>query len=147
MRELWHAGRMHNRVRMVVASFLVKHLLIGWQEGAAWFWDTLVDADLANNSLGWQWVAGCGGDAAPHFRIFNPVIQGGKFDPTGAYVRRWVPALSGLPDECIHKPWKAPVSTLIRVGVQLGTNYPAPIVDHDQARERALRALSGIKSK
>ena len=147
MRELWHTGWMHNRVRMVVASFLVKHLLIGWQEGAAWFWDTLVDADLANNSIGWQKVAGRGADAAPYFRIFNPVIQGEKFDPTGASVRRWVPELSGLPDEWIHKPWKAPVSTLIRAGVQLGTTYPAPIVDHDQARDRALRALSGIKGK
>ena len=147
MRELWHTGWMHNRVRMVVASFLVKHLLIGWQEGAAWFWDTLVDADLANNSLGWQWVAGCGADAAPYFRIFNPVLQGEKFDPTGAYVRRWVPELASLPDEWIHKPWKAPVSTLVNAGVELGRTYPAPIVDHDVARERALRALSEIKRK
>jgi deoxyribodipyrimidine photo-lyase len=145
MRELWHTGWMHNRVRMVVASFLVKHLLIGWQEGAAWFWDTLVDADLANNSLGWQWVAGCGADAAPYFRIFNPVIQGEKFDPTGGYVRRWVPELAGLPDEWIHKPWKAPVSTLTNAGVELGRTYPAPIVDHDHARERALAALRDIK--
>ncbi len=147
MRELWHTGWMHNRVRMVAASFLVKHLLIGWQEGAAWFWDTLVDADLANNSLGWQWVAGCGADAAPYFRIFNPVIQGEKFDATGAYVRRWVPELAGLPDDWIHKPWKAPVSTLVNAGVELGRTYPAPIVDHDEARERALRAFAGIKGK
>ena len=140
MRELWHTGWMHNRVRMVVASFLVKHLLIGWQEGAAWFWDTLVDADLANNSMGWQWVAGCGADAAPYFRIFNPVIQGEKFDPRGEYVRRWVPELAGLPDEWIHKPWLAPVSSLT------GTTYPAPIVDHDMARKRALAALESIRT-
>jgi deoxyribodipyrimidine photo-lyase len=145
MRELWHTGWMHNRVRMVVASFLVKHLLIGWHEGAAWFWDTLVDADLANNTLGWQWVAGCGADAAPYFRIFNPVIQGEKFDPTGRYVRRWVPELLGLPDEWIHKPWKAPASILKKAGVELGTTYPSPIIDHEEARERALGALRGIK--
>ena len=145
MRELWHTGWMHNRVRMVVASFLVKHLLIGWQEGAAWFWDTLVDADLANNTLGWQWVAGCGADAAPYFRIFNPVIQGEKFDPAGEYVRRWVPELAGLPDQWIHKPWKAPASILATADVQLGNTYPFPIVDHDDARKRALAALSSIK--
>ena len=145
MRELWHTGWMHNRVRMVVASFLVKHLLIGWQEGAAWFWDTLVDADLANNSLGWQWVAGCGADAAPYFRIFNPVIQGEKFDPAGGYVRRWVPELAGLPDEWIHKPWKAPASILTKAGVQLGRTYSSPIVDHDAARERALAAFRSTK--
>lgn len=145
MRELWHTGWMHNRVRMVVASFLVKHLLIGWQEGAAWFWDTLVDADLANNTLGWQWVAGCGADAAPYFRIFNPVIQGEKFDPSGAYVRRWVPELAALPDEWIHKPWKAPASILIKARVELGKTYPAPIVDHDAARKRALAALQTIR--
>jgi deoxyribodipyrimidine photo-lyase len=116
-----------------------------WQEGAAWFWDTLVDADLANNTLGWQWVAGCGADAAPYFRIFNPVIQGEKFDPSGVYVRRWVPELSKLPDEWIHKPWKAPASILVEAGVQLGTTYPTPIVDHDWARERAMAALESIK--
>ena len=108
MRELWHTGWMHNRVRMVVASFLVKHLMIGWQEGAAWFWDTLVDADLANNTMGWQWSAGCGADAAPYFRIFNPVIQGEKFDPKGDYVRRWVPELADVPARWIHKPWESP---------------------------------------
>ena len=145
MRELWHTGWMHNRVRMVVASFLVKHLLIGWQEGAAWFWDTLVDADLANNTLGWQWVAGCGADAAPYFRIFNPVIQGEKFDPSGAYVRRWVPELAGMPDEWIHKPWKAPATILSKAGVEFGKTYPAPIVDHDAARKRALAALQTIR--
>jgi len=147
MRELWHTGWMHNRVRMVVASFLVKHLLIGWQEGAAWFWDTLVDADLANNTLGWQWVAGCGADAVPYFRIFNPVIQGEKFDPAGEYVRRWIPELSRLPEEWIHKPWKAPASILAKAGVEIGKTYPFPIVDHDEARKRALAAFSSTKLK
>ena len=121
MRELWHTGWMHNRVRMVVASFLVKHLLISWQEGAAWFWDTLVDADLANDTLGWQWVAGCGADAAPYFRIFNPALQAGKFDPDGAYIRRWVPEAD------------TPV-------------YPRPIVQHAEARQRALAALASMKA-
>ena len=106
MRELWHTGWMHNRVRMVVASFLVKDLLIPWQEVRRWFWDTLVDADLANNTLGWQWTAGCGADAAPYFRIFNPVSQGEKFDPEGVYVRRWIPELGDLPTKWIHKPWE-----------------------------------------
>lgn len=147
MRELWHTGWMHNRVRMVVASFLVKHLLIAWQEGAAWFWDTLVDADLANNTLGWQWVAGCGADAAPYFRIFNPTLQGEKFDPAGEYVRRWVPELAALPDEWIHQPSKAPPLMLKAAGVELGKTYPNPIVDHDDARKRALAALSTIRQK
>jgi deoxyribodipyrimidine photo-lyase len=147
MRELWHTGWMHNRVRMVAASFLVKHLLIGWQEGAAWFWDTLVDADLANNTLGWQWVAGCGADAAPYFRIFNPIIQGEKFDPAARYVRRWVPELAALPDDWIYKPWQAPPSILAKAGVELGTTYPTPIVDHDAARHRALAALKSIQGK
>jgi len=147
MRELWHTGWMHNRVRMVAASFLVKHLLIGWQEGAAWFWDTLVDADLANNTLGWQWVAGCGADAVPYFRIFNPVVQGEKFDPAGEYVRRWVPELAGLPDKWIHKPWKAPASMLKEAGIDLGRTYPLPIVDHQAARDRALTALGTIKER
>jgi deoxyribodipyrimidine photo-lyase len=145
MRELWHTGWMHNRVRMVVASFLVKHLLIGWQEGAAWFWDTLVDADLANNTLGWQWVAGCGADAAPYFRIFNPVIQGETFDSAGGYVRRWVPELARLPDEWIYKPSKAPASILAKAGVQLGKTYPRTIIGHEEARNRALAALRMIK--
>jgi deoxyribodipyrimidine photo-lyase len=147
MRELWHTGWMHNRVRMVAASFLVKHLLIGWQQGAAWFWETLVDADLANNSLGWQWVAGCGADAAPYFRIFNPVIQGEKFDPAGEYVRRWVPELARLPDRWIHKPWKAPASKLAEAGLRLGRDYPFPIIDHEEARERALEALKSIRGR
>ena len=145
MRELWHTGWMHNRVRMLAASFLVKHLMIPWQEGAAWFWDTLVDADLANNTMGWQWSAGCGADAAPYFRIFNPVIQGEKFDPDGHYVRRWVPELVSVPNQWIHKPWEAPVSVLAEAGVKLGEDYPWPIVEHDAARERALAALTSMK--
>jgi len=145
MRELWTTGWMHNRVRMIAASFLVKDLLIPWQQGAEWFWDTLVDADLANNTLGWQWTAGCGADAAPFFRIFNPVLQGKKFDPQGGYVRRWVPEIAGLPDRWIHEPWKAPASILKEAGVKLGRNYPAPIVDHDEARRQALAAYRGIK--
>jgi deoxyribodipyrimidine photo-lyase len=145
MRELWATGWMHNRVRMIAGSFLVKHLLLPWQAGAAWFWDTLVDADLANNTLGWQWIGGCGADAAPYFRIFNPVTQGKKFDAQGAYVRRWVPELAGLGEKHIHEPWMAPEEELRRAGVVLGKSYPRPIVDHAQARERALDALAQIK--
>jgi deoxyribodipyrimidine photo-lyase len=145
MRELWTTGWMHNRVRMIVASFLVKHLLIDWRAGAAWFWDTLVDADLANNTLGWQWVAGCGADAAPYFRIFNPVLQGRKFDPDGGYVRRWVPELAALPPEWIHAPWEAPQAVRGSASVRLGEHYPRPIVDHRFARDRALRALRSIR--
>ena len=137
---------MHNRVRMVTASFLVKHLLIPWQAGAAWFWDTLVDADLANNSASWQWVAGSGADAAPYFRIFNPVLQGKKFDSDGEYVRRWVPELSNLPSKHIHDPWNAPESVLEDAGVVLGSDYPQPIVDHGQARADALAAYEELKS-
>ena len=143
--ELWTTGWMHNRVRMVVASFLIKHLLLPWQAGDRWFWDTLVDADLANNTLGWQWVAGCGADAAPYFRIFNPVMQGEKFDPHGDYVRRWVPELKRLPAEWIHKPWEAPTNVLSEAGVKLGTIYPEPIVDHHNARIRALATLAKLK--
>jgi deoxyribodipyrimidine photo-lyase len=128
-------------VRMVVASFLVKHLLIDWREGEAWFWDTLVDADPASNPASWQWVAGTGLDAAPYFRIFNPVLQGEKFDPDGAYVRRFVPELARLPARVIHKPWTADAATLRAAGVTLGATYPRPIVDHAAARERALLAL------
>jgi deoxyribodipyrimidine photo-lyase len=135
---------MHNRVRMVVASFLVKHLLLPWQDGARWFWDNLVDADLASNSLGWQWSAGCGADAAPYFRIFNPVAQGEKFDPDARYIRRWVPELAKLPTKFVHAPWTAPAPTLANAGVALGKTYPKPIVDHAKARERALGALSTI---
>lgn len=147
MRQLWHTGWMHNRVRMVVASFLVKHLLIRWQDGASWFWDTLVDADLANNSLGWQWVAGCGADAAPYFRIFNPVLQGEKFDPDGNYVRRWVPELASVSNAWIHRPWKAPALLLSEAGVRLGRTYPMPIVDHEIARKRALAAFASIRQR
>lgn len=144
MRELWHTGWMHNRVRMVVASFLVKHLLLDWRLGAAWFWDTLVDADLASNTMGWQWAAGCGADAAPYFRIFNPVTQGQKFDAEGVYVRKWVPELRALPDRFLHAPWTAPASVLEHCGIRLGDTYPAPIVDHAFARQRALAALSQV---
>lgn len=147
MRELWRTGWMHNRVRMIVASFLVKDLLIPWQAGAKWFWDTLVDADLANNTLGWQWTAGCGADAAPYFRIFNPVSQGRKFDPQGAYVRRWCPELAKLPDEWIHEPWAASPQVMGRAGVRLGRDYPEPVVDHAMARQRALDALKRITKK
>jgi deoxyribodipyrimidine photo-lyase len=142
MRELWKSGWMHNRVRMIVASFLVKDLLISWNEGARWFWDTLVDADLANNTLGWQWVAGSGADAAPFFRIFNPETQGRKFDPHGEYVRRWVPELARLSDKWIHAPSKAPDVILRQARVELGESYPLPAVDHAAARVRALEVLS-----
>jgi len=145
MRQLWRTGWMHNRVRMVVASFLVKHLLIDWRAGERWFWDTLVDADPASNPASWQWVAGSGADAAPYFRIFNPMLQGTKFDPDGAYVRRWVPELAGLPDDVIHAPWEAPRRVLERSGVRLGDTYPHPIVDHDKARGEALAALAEIR--
>jgi len=145
MRELWHTGWMHNRVRMIVASFLVKDLLLSWREGARWFWDTLVDADLANNTLGWQWAGGCGADAAPYFRIFNPVSQGERFDAGGAYVRRWVPELARLPADWIHRPWEAAPQVLRAAGVELGRTYPLPIVDHGAARRRALQALASLR--
>jgi deoxyribodipyrimidine photo-lyase len=132
---------------MVVASFLVKHFLIAWQEGAAWFWDTLVDADLANNTMGWQWSAGCGADAAPYFRIFNPVIQGEKFDPDGDYVRCWVPELARVPKKWIHKPWAAPKSVLSAAGVEQGKDYPRRIVEHSVARDRALAALARVRHR
>jgi len=147
MRQLWTTGWMHNRVRMLVGSFLVKDLLIPWQSGARWFWDTLVDADLANNTLGWQWVAGCGADAAPFFRIFNPVTQGERFDPKGEYVRQWVPELANLPDKWIHKPWQSPEAELRKAGVELGCSYPRPIVDHDEARQRALEVFRKLRSE
>ena len=135
MRELWTTGWMHNRVRMIVASFLVKHLQLSWQEGARWFWDTLVDADLANNTLGWQWAAGCGADAAPYFRIFNPTLQGEKFDSDGRYTKKWVPELAKTPNDLIHRPWEGP-----RVPA-----YPAPLVDHAKARNLALKAFESLK--
>lgn len=144
MRQLWHTGWMHNRVRMVVASFLIKDLLIDWRHGEAWFWDTLVDADLANNAASWQWVAGSGADAAPYFRIFNPVLQGERFDPDGVYVRHWVPELSALPDSHIHRPWTAPDAMLLQSDVKLGETYPNRIVDHGMARDRALAAYKTI---
>ena len=145
MRQLWTTGWMHNRVRMIVGSFLVKHLLIDWRAGEDWFWDTLVDADVANNAAGWQWIAGCGADAAPYFRIFNPVAQGEKFDPTGAYVRAHVPELARLPDAILHKPWEAPRLLLEGAGVRLGATYPPPLVDHAKARSRALAAFASLK--
>jgi deoxyribodipyrimidine photo-lyase len=144
MRQLWHTGWMHNRVRMVVASFLVKHLLIPWQDGEAWFWDTLVDADLAANSASWQWVAGSGADAAPYFRVFNPVLQGRKFDADAAYVRRYVPELAKLDTAHIHAPWEAPEQALHAAGVTLGKTYPRPIVDLAEGRSRALAAYATI---
>lgn len=144
MRELWATGWMHNRVRMVAASFLVKDLLMDWRRGAAWFWDTLVDADLANNTLGWQWVAGCGADAAPYYRVFNPVGQGEKFDPDGNYVRRWVPELAQLPNNWIHRPFDAPAATLNKAGVVLGRDYPEPVVTHALARQVALMAYKDL---
>ena len=146
MRELWTTGWMHNRVRMIAASFLVKDLLLPWQDGARWFWDTLVDADLAQNTLGWQWVAGCGADAAPFFRVFNPTSQGEKFDPHGDYVRRWCPELAKLPTEWIHQPDKAPPEILRAARVKLGCDYPEPVVSHAIAREVALEAFARIKS-
>lgn len=147
MRELWATGWMHNRVRMIVASFLVKDLLLPWQEGARWFWDTLVDADLANNTLGWQWAAGSGADAAPYFRVFNPISQGERFDPQGGYVRRWVPEIAELPDDYLHKPWEAPMKVLQGAGVKLGTDYPHPLVNHAEARKRALAAWDDLKAR
>jgi len=145
MRELWATGFIHNRVRMVVASFLIKHLLLDWRAGEAWFWDTLVDADLANNAASWQWVAGCGADAAPYFRIFNPVLQGEKFDPLGSYVRQWVPEVAGMPDRYVHRPWEAPDGVLNEAGVTLGRTYPKPMINHDTARKRALQAFAELK--
>ncbi len=143
MRELWATGWMHNRVRMIVGSFLTKDLLLSWRDGAEWFWDTLVDADLANNTLGWQWISGCGADAAPYFRVFNPVLQGEKFDPEGVYVRRWCPELSALGKKWIHRPWEAPESEKKKVG--WGERYPAPCLDHRQAKVRALQAFEKTK--
>jgi deoxyribodipyrimidine photo-lyase len=144
MRELWQTGFMHNRVRMVTASFLIKHLMIDWRRGEAWFRDTLLDADAASNAMNWQWVAGCGPDAAPYFRIFNPVLQGEKFDTAGAYIRRYCPELARLPDALIHKPFAARPAQLADAGVKLGTTYPLPIVDHAAARARALAAFEGL---
>lgn len=146
MRELWETGWMHNRVRMIVASFLTKDLFIHWRNGEDWFWDTLVDADLASNSASWQWVAGSGADAAPYFRIFNPVLQGEKFDPEGEYVKKWIPELQDIPAKWVHKPWEAPGLELRSWGVTLGKDYPYPIVNHKDAREDALKRFEKIKS-
>ncbi len=146
MRELWHTGIMHNRVRMVAASFLVKHLLIDWRCGEKWFWDTLVDADPGSNPASWQWVAGSGADAAPYFRVFNPILQGEKFDPEGAYVSKWVPELAQLPPKLIHQPWEGTPMELTAAGVTLGKTYPEPIVDHKAARARALAAYAKTRS-
>ncbi|MEG3767688.1 deoxyribodipyrimidine photo-lyase [Alteromonas sp. 14N.309.X.WAT.G.H12] len=147
MRELWHTGFMHNRVRMVVGSFLVKNLLMDWRKGEAWFWDCLADADVANNTAGWQWIAGSGADASPYFRVFNPVLQGEKFDKEGAYVSQWCPELKNLPAKYIHKPWEASKAVLEDAGIRLGEDYPLPMVDLKVTRERALQAFNEIKGK
>lgn len=145
MRQLWHTGWMHNRVRMIVASFLTKNLLVPWQHGAKWFWDTLVDADLASNTMGWQWTAGSGADAAPYFRIFSPVLQAQKFDPNGAYIRKWVPEIAALPDKYIGQPWAAPEGMLSEQGMVRGKHYPNPVVDLKASRVRALERYKSIK--
>lgn len=144
MRELWETGYMHNRVRMLTASLLTKNLLIDWRSGESWFWDCLVDADEASNPASWQWVAGCGLDAAPYFRIFNPATQGERWDEAGDYVRRWVPELAGLPDKWIHMPEGAPPDVLHRAGISLGVTYPKPIVDLKTSRSRALEAFKAL---
>ena len=144
MRQLWKTGYMHNRVRMVTGSFLVKNLMLDWRHGEQWFWDTLLDADLANNSASWQWIAGCGADAAPYFRIFNPILQGEKFDPDGVYVRKYVPELKNLSSRYIHKPWEAPTKILSEAKIVLGDNYPRPMVDIKKSRDRALMAFKAL---
>ena len=145
MRELWHTGWMHNRVRMIVASLLTKNMLVPWQEGARWFWDTLVDADLASNTLGWQWTAGCGADAAPYFRIFNPVTQAKKFDPEGHFIRQWLPEIAALPDKYLAEPWSTPADVLDEHGIRLGKDYPKPVIDLKATRERALERYQTMK--
>lgn len=145
MRELWQTGYMHNRVRMIVASFLTKHLLIDWREGEKWFWDTLVDADPANNTAGWQWVAGSGADASPYYRIFNPIIQGKKFDTDGEYVKKYIPELKNLDSKYIHAPWETPEAVLKSISLEFGRDYPKPIVVHSFARNRALEAYGQMK--
>ena len=145
MRELWQTGYIHNRVRMIVGSFLVKNLLIDWRYGERWFWNCLVDADLANNSASWQWVAGSGADAAPYFRIFNPVIQGFKFDENGKYTKKFIPELKNIPNKFLFNPWECPKEILEKVGIKLGDNYPKPIVDLKNSRNDALLAYQKIK--
>lgn len=147
MRQLWRTGWMHNRVRMITASFLIKHLQIDWRHGEKWFWDTLTDADCANNPAGWQWVAGSGADASPYFRIFNPILQGEKFDPDGHYVRQWVPELASMENKWLHKPWQAPTEVLEQARIVLGKSYPLPLVDHAEARQSALAAFKSIRSR
>lgn len=147
MRQLWKHGWMHNRVRMIVASFLIKDLLIDWRLGERWFRDTLVDADPGSNAASWQWVAGSGADASPFFRVFNPILQGEKFDPDGVYIRRFVPELANLPDHLIHKPFDASLLELRAAGVSLGKTYPLPVVDHRMARDRALAELAHLKGE
>ncbi|HJK87816.1 MAG: DNA photolyase family protein [Candidatus Megaira endosymbiont of Mesostigma viride] len=147
MRQLWEMGYMHNRMRMIVGSFLVKNLLLHWKYGEKWFWDCLVDADLANNSASWQWIAGCGADAAPYFRIFNPVTQGQKFDPEGSYTRKFVPELKNLPNEYLFNPWEAPEHILSKAGINLGIDYPKPIVNLKESRDRALISFASLKNK
>ena len=145
MRELWKTGYLHNRVRMIVGSFLVKNLLLHWHHGQEWFWDTLLDADLANNSASWQWVSGSGADAAPYFRIFNPVTQGEKFDPNGDYIKQFIPELRNLNGKFLYSPWEAPENVLQSAGIELGKNYPEPIVDLKLSREKALAAFEKLK--
>jgi deoxyribodipyrimidine photo-lyase len=147
MRELWQTGSMHNRVRMIVASFLVKNLRLHWHHGERWFWDCLVDADLASNSASWQWCAGSGADAAPYFRIFNPTTQGQRFDPDGEYTRRYVPELLGLPNQYLYEPWACPVEISRAAGIVMGKDYPAPIVEVKASREAALLAFSEMKRR
>jgi len=147
MRELWQTGYMHNRLRMIVGSFLVKNLLIDWRFGERWFWDCLVDADLASNSASWQWVAGSGADAAPYFRIFNPITQGLKFDPEGEYTKKYVPELRNLPNKYLFSPWEAPENILADAGIELGKNYPKPMVDLKLSRETALEAFATTKKE
>lgn len=147
MRQLWQTGTMHNRVRMLVGSFLVKNLLLDWRLGEAWFWDCLFDADLANNSASWQWIAGSGADAAPYFRIFNPVTQAHKFDPEGDYVRSYVPEIAALPTKYLHTPWEAPSAVLNDANITLGETYPTPIVDLKSTRDQALSKFHALKNK
>jgi len=144
MRELWATGYMHNRLRMITASFLIKNLNMSWTEGANWFWNNLFDADIANNSAGWQWVAGCGTDAAPYFRIFNPTLQSVRFDKRGEYIRKWVHELKELPDKFIHAPWELTEMELISYNLKLGKDYPYPIVDHKITRDEALKNYKKI---